>query len=91
MCCQRLSEEFRLWEVISFGHEISLEKVSSSPTSTLEFVEDMKSSRLTSEEIIDDLIPQEGPLPPTMIMDMELTLWELTLWELFKNGRKGAI
>jgi hypothetical protein len=51
----------------------------------------MKSSRLTSEEIIDDLIPQEGPLPPTMIMDIELTLWELTQWELFKNGRKGAM
>jgi hypothetical protein len=67
----------------------SVEKVSSSPTSKQEFGEDMKSSRLTSKEIVDGLIPQEGPLPPTMIMDLELTLWELTLWELFKNGRKG--
>jgi hypothetical protein len=62
----------------------SVEKVSSSPTSKQEFGEDMKSSRLTSKEIVDGLIPQEGPLPRTMIMDLELTLWEL-----FKNGRKG--
>jgi hypothetical protein len=35
---QRLSEGFGLWEVISSGHKISPEKVSSSPTSTLDRV-----------------------------------------------------
>jgi hypothetical protein len=38
---------------------------------------------------MDDWIPQEGPLPPTMIMDMELTLWQL-LQVSFDNNYKWS-